>query len=217
MDVCNDVSTVYFLIMMKSKSGDKSTRSTFSDFFGYFFSRKVYFSQIWWAIFLETIFLHLINMHMEKRSKFQTFSAHSIFTTIWPPGGTTCISWKFSHQVTPLAIVWNLADSWLHFHQLEICPPGNTKSIINRIGLCLVMKTMILTMVYLSWWAGSVQWRLQSLYDEVKIRRHVDKIYYLCLLKLFYFFSRKVYFSQIWRAIFFFVFHQNSATMWHHM
>ena len=104
--------------------------------------------------------------------------------------------------MTPLAIVWNLADSWLHFHQLEICPPGNTKSIINRIGLCLVMKTMILTMVYLSWWAGSVQWRLQSLYDEVKIRRHVDKIYYLCLLKLFYFFSRKVYFSQIWLAIF---------------
>ena len=85
--------------------------------------------------------------------------------------------------MTPLAIVWNLADSWLHFHQLEICPPGNTKSIINRIGLCLVMKTMILTMVYLSWWAGSVQWRLQSLYDEVKIRRHVNKIYYLCLLK----------------------------------
>ena len=115
---------------------------------------------------------------------------------------TTCISSKFGHWVTPLAIVWNLADSWLHFHQLEICPPGNTKSIINRIGLCLVMKTMILTMVYLSWWAGSVQWRLQSLYDEVKIRRHVDKIYYLCLLKLFYFFSRKVYFSQIWWAIF---------------
>ena len=116
---------------------------------------------------------------------------------------TTCISSKFGHWVTPLAIVWNLADSWLHFHQLEICPPGNTKSIINRIGLCLVMKTMILTMVYLSWWAGSVQWRLQSLYDEVKIRRHVDKIYYLCLLKSFlYFFSRKVYFSQIWWAIF---------------
>ena len=96
---------------------------------------------------------------------------------------TTCISSKFGHRVTPLAIVWNLADSWLHFHQLEICPPGNTKSIINRIGLCLVMQIMILTMVYLSWWAGSVQWRLQSLYDEVKIRRHVDKIYYLCLLK----------------------------------
>ena len=115
---------------------------------------------------------------------------------------TTCISSKFGHWVTPLAIVWNLADSWLHFHQLEICPPGNTKSIINRIGLCLVMQIMILTMVYLSWWAGSVQWRLQSLYDEVKIRRHVDKIYYLCLLKLFYFFSRKVYFSQIWLAIF---------------
>ena len=126
MDVCNDVSTVYFLIMMKSKSGDKSTRSTFSDFFGYFFSRKVYFSQIWWAIFLETIFLHFINMHMEKRSKFQTFSAHSISTTIWPPGGTTCISWKFSHQVTPLAIVGNLATRTRNLNYLKIWPPGGT-------------------------------------------------------------------------------------------
>ena len=139
--------------------------------------------------FLKQYFCISSIKHLEKGQSFK----HSAFTPF--PSA-------FGHRVTPLAIVWNLADSWLHFHQLEICPPGNTKSIINRIGLCLVMKTMILTMVYLSWWAGSVQWRLQSLYDEVKIRRHVDKIYYLCLLKLFYFFSRKVYFSQIWLAIF---------------
>ena len=65
-------------------------------------------------------------MHMEKRSKFQTFSAHSISTTIWPPGGTTCISWKFSHQVTPLAIVGKLTTRTRNLNYLKIWPPGGT-------------------------------------------------------------------------------------------
>ena len=37
-------------------------------------------------------------------------------------GGTTCISWKFSHQVTPLAIVGKLAIRWRHMHLLKIWP-----------------------------------------------------------------------------------------------
>ena len=83
---------------------------------GISFPEKEYFSQIWWAIFLETIFLHFINMHMEKGSKFQTFSAHSISTIIWPPSGATCISWKFGDQVVPLVLVINLATRWRHLY-----------------------------------------------------------------------------------------------------
>ena len=134
----NELKVLQFTQLNKSEIieilGQPSTRSTFSDFFGYFFSRKVYFSQIWWAIFLETIFLHFINMHMEKGSKFQTFSAHSISTTIWPPGCTTCISWKFSHHVTPPAIVGKLATRWRHMHLLKIWPPGRATCISWKFG-----------------------------------------------------------------------------------
>ena len=41
-------------------------------------------------------------------------------------GGTTCISWKFSHQVTPLAIVGNLATRTRNLNYLKIWPPGGT-------------------------------------------------------------------------------------------
>ena len=47
----------------------------------------------------------------------QIFSTYSISTSIWPPGGTTCIGWKFSHQVTPLVIFVNLA-SWCHLRAI---------------------------------------------------------------------------------------------------
>ena len=107
--------------------------------------------------FLKQYFCISSIKHLEKRSKFETFSVHSISTSIWPTSDTTC---------------------------------------------------------------GSVQRRLQSLYDEVKIRRHVDKIYYLCLLKLFYFFFPEKYISHKSEEQYFldfFIFHQNSATMWHHL
>ena len=52
----------------------------------------------------------------KKRSKFQTFSAHSISTIIWPPSGATCISWKFGDQVVPLVLVINLATRWRHLY-----------------------------------------------------------------------------------------------------
>ena len=42
---------------------------------------------------------------------------------IWPPGGATCISYNFSHQVPPLPLAENFATKWRHLHELQILPP----------------------------------------------------------------------------------------------
>ena len=39
---------------------------------------------------------------------------------IWPPGGATCIDYKFSHQVAPLVSVANWVTKWHHLHRFDI-------------------------------------------------------------------------------------------------
>ena len=102
---------------------------------GISFPEKEYFSQIWWAIFLETRFLHFTNMHMEKKVKVSNIQRslhfhHHLATRrhylykleIQPPSDTTCNCWKIGHQVAPHAFVENLAN----LNYLKIWPPGGT-------------------------------------------------------------------------------------------
>ena len=96
--------------------------------------------------FLKQYFCIWSTCTWKKRSKFQTFSAHSISTTIWPPGGTTCISWKFSHQVTPLAIVGKLATRWLHFNKLKIWPPCGATCISWKFGDQVVPLVLVINL-----------------------------------------------------------------------
>ena len=57
---------------------------------------------------------------------------------IWPPDGTTCISYKLDHQVESLASVAKLSTRWRHLHELQIWPPdGATRNVdLTRILPC---------------------------------------------------------------------------------
>jgi len=41
----------------------------------------------------------------------------------WSQGGDTCISSKFGHQMTPLALFLNLVTRWRHLHEFQIWSP----------------------------------------------------------------------------------------------
>ena len=43
----------------------------------------------------------------------------------WPPCGDICFSYKFGHQMAPLALVANLATRWRHLHKLQVAPSGD--------------------------------------------------------------------------------------------
>ena len=43
---------------------------------------------------------------------------HQHWFQIWPPGGATCISYKFGHQMAPLASVAISTNSWHHWYSI---------------------------------------------------------------------------------------------------
>ena len=53
---------------------------------------------------------------------------------IWPPIGATCISYKFSHQVAPLASVGNLVTRWCHLYFFKIKPPCGSTCISSKFS-----------------------------------------------------------------------------------
>ena len=73
--------------------------------------------------------------HFALVAKLSTRWQHLNWLQIWPPDGTTGISYKFSHQVESLALVAKLSTKWRHLHQFQICPPdGATR---NSHLLCI--------------------------------------------------------------------------------
>ena len=67
--------------------------------------------------------------------------SHMHWLQIWPPDGTTCISYKLDHQVESFASVAKLSTRWRHLHELQIWPPdGATR---NGHLLCIDSITCI--------------------------------------------------------------------------
>ena len=56
-----------------------------------------------------------------------------------------CISWKFDHQVAPLALVSNLATRWRHLYWLKtyIWPLSGTNSIFCKFGQQVVPLALV--------------------------------------------------------------------------
>ena len=109
----------------------------------HFFSLLWLFSLLWqfnffdYFRFLDYYYFHLFEylhffeyFHLFKNFQFfdfvtsftiptssqQHFFSFNTITKIWSPGGATCNSWKFGHQVTPLASVENFANMWHHLY-----------------------------------------------------------------------------------------------------
>ena len=77
---------------------------------------------------------------------------------IWPPDDTTCISSKFSHQITwinwkfgnqmaPLALVQNLATRWRILHWLQIWPPDGATCIAALPWIALLALSVSIELV----------------------------------------------------------------------
>ena len=60
--------------------------------------------------------------------------SHMHWLQIWPPDGTTCISFKIGHQMAPLTWVAKLATRWRHLHELKYWPPDGATCISCTVG-----------------------------------------------------------------------------------
>ena len=83
----------------------------------------------------------------------------------------------------------------------------------DTVGLCLVMQTMTLTVVYLNWWVGSVQWLSVSFktlfcisFPEKYISHKSDEQYflerYLCISSQLVPFALVGYLATRWRHLY---------------
>ena len=53
---------------------------------------------------------------------------------IWPPDGTTCITYKFGQKVAPHALVVYLVTRYYHLYWLQIWPPSGATCISCKFG-----------------------------------------------------------------------------------
>ena len=75
------------------------------------------------VLLIMLIFLcHLIN-----------FGLLALVTT-WPSNIAVCMSYKFGHQMAPLALVPNLATRWLFLRWLQIWLPDGSTCISSQFG-----------------------------------------------------------------------------------
>ena len=67
--------------------------------------------------------------------------------TIWQQHGTTCIRCKFDHQITPLALVANLATRWRHLHCIQRWPPDCVTCIATLPWIALLALSVSIELV----------------------------------------------------------------------
>ena len=72
----------------------------------------------------------LMTKTFPEAQRTQGIESHMHWFQIWPQ----CISSKFDHQVTPLALVPNLANMQCHLYWLQFWPQGGATCISYKFG-----------------------------------------------------------------------------------
>ena len=85
-------------------------------FFDYFHLFEYLHFFEYFHLFDNFQFFDFVTSSTIPTSSQQHFFSFNTITKIWSPGGATCNSWKFGHQVTPLASVENFATTWHHLY-----------------------------------------------------------------------------------------------------
>ena len=87
------------------------------------------------ALFYFFHFIHFFDyFHFFDYSNIRYKLALLALLEIWPPGGATCIRYRLSHQVAPLASVGNLVTRWCHLYFFKIKPPCGSTCISSKFS-----------------------------------------------------------------------------------
>ena len=83
-----------------------------------------------------------ISLKLELSDFHSTITWHHLnWLRNWSPGGATCISCKFEHQMGPLVTIWATKRSYLH--RLQIGPPSGTTCIGSKFGHQVVPLALV--------------------------------------------------------------------------